>query len=695
MPKIKCCKCTKSFESNDRNKYRDISSSAYNYLQDELVEDNVVFSTVGSIYLCSACERNYRRKSTEEKQQHQAIISSDQEQMNTEQSEQKIQLHKCWRVAYQPHVCFLCGVRLSNISVLVPAAARLDLFIDHDVYVCDKQMCCDHHLVGLYLIPDQTIDTSHYQSASLTTSEVTQLVMDLKDEIKRRRSQPHLDLENPILDDEELKDWTGWTKSDLTSMLQTILSSNSMRDSKHRSIADALIMFWIKLKSNLSYSQIGTLFNYDLSSEDRRKRVSEACDAIQYALLNYFVPRFLGLGHLNRSELLSHHTSYSRIFFGEGACLIWDGTYLYINKSSDHLLQKQTYSGQKKRHLVKMMSITLPDGYVLDTIGPYAGTKNDATIAQHITQVNDQLQQWCDPEDVAIVDRGFDRVRVVFEEMGLEVRMPSFLKGKQHSSEEANQARMVTKVRCGVEMYHARLKKFTLLQHTIQNSLFEKIGPYVKIVTAALNCFRPPIFKSSDPKKEEKLARIIKARVNTNNQLQTSVEEKPLNSRCKWEQIDETQIDFPRMTEDQLRELCFGVYQIKQARTYAEAHLNKNDGDYQLEVTKHSDTIIRCKINSRHSGTTQYCCWIEYTMDDVCSSDSDSDDDDDILAAKFYERQPIKAWYCQCTSGARTCGCCSHIACVVWFMAFARHHNFTFSSFRERYRNTLTNMETD
>ncbi|CAF2550904.1 unnamed protein product [Rotaria sp. Silwood2] len=270
--------------------------------------------------------------------------------------------------------------------------------------------------------------------------------------------------------------------------------------------------------------EIETLFNYDLSSEDRRKPVSEACDAIQHALLNHFVPRFLGLGHLNRSTLLSHYTSYSRIFFGEGTCLIWDGTYLYINKSRDHLLQKQTYFGRKKRHLVQMMSITFPDRYVSDTIGPYARTENDATIAQHITQVNEQLQQWCEPEDVAIVDRGFDRVQEVLEDMGLVVRMPSFFKGKQHSTEEANQARLVAKVRCGIKVYHARLKKFTFLQHTIQNSLFGKNGPYVKTVTASLNCFRSPIFKSSDPKKEEKLARIIIARVKANNQLQTSVQ---------------------------------------------------------------------------------------------------------------------------------------------------------------------------
>ena len=73
-------------------------------------------------------------------------------------------------------------------------------------------------------------------------------------------------------------------------MLQIILNSNFMRDSKHRSISDALIKFWIKLRRNLSHSQIGTLFNYDSSNEDRRKHVSQVCDTIQHALLNHFLP---------------------------------------------------------------------------------------------------------------------------------------------------------------------------------------------------------------------------------------------------------------------------------------------------------------------------------------------------------------------------------------------------------------------
>ncbi|CAF4494607.1 unnamed protein product, partial [Didymodactylos carnosus] len=92
-----------------------------------------------------------------------------------------------------------------------------------------------------------------------------------------------------------------------------------------------------------------------------------------------------------------------------------------------------------------MMSITLSNGYVLDTSGPYPGSKNHALIAEHITKVNEHLAQWCRNDAAAIVDRGFDRERTVFEDLGLIVKMPASLTSKQHSWEEANQPRLITK----------------------------------------------------------------------------------------------------------------------------------------------------------------------------------------------------------------------------------------------------------
>ena len=43
--------------------------------------------------------------------------------------------------------------------------------------------------------------------------------------------------------------------------------------------------------------------------------------------------------------------------------------------------------GQKKRNYLKFMSIVLPDGYVLDTIGPYHGRMKDASITKLCTRV--------------------------------------------------------------------------------------------------------------------------------------------------------------------------------------------------------------------------------------------------------------------------------------------------------------------
>ncbi|CAF0961537.1 unnamed protein product [Didymodactylos carnosus] len=65
-----------------------------------------------------------------------------------------------------------------------------------------------------------------------------------------------------------------------------------------------------------------------------------ACDTVQDYLLQCFVRRYLGLGHISRNAALIHHT---------------------------------------------------PDAYVLDTIGSYAGSKNNASIAQHVPEVADYV----------------------------------------------------------------------------------------------------------------------------------------------------------------------------------------------------------------------------------------------------------------------------------------------------------------
>lgn len=37
------------------------------------------------------------------------------------------------------------------------------------------------------------------------------------------------------------------------------------------------------------------------------------------------------------------------------------------------------------------------------------------------------------------------------------------------------------------------------------------------------------------------------------------------------------------------------------------------------------------------------------------------------------DNDPILGYYCTCKAGARTLGCCAHVASVLWFLGWARH----------------------
>ena len=110
--------------------------------------------------------------------------------------------------------------------------------------------------------------------------------------------------------------------------------------------------------------------------------------------------------------------------------------------------------------------------------------------------------------------------------------------------------------------------------------------------------------------------------------------------------------DFPVLSEEYLSSLTLGTYQLKQARCYTLEHLSENC-DYKIEIHPEAEDLLRVRIQSRHSGSKRYFLWIQLSSDD--------------------ETDPVQSWYCQCKAGARTLGCCAHVASVLWYLGFARH----------------------
>ena len=123
------------------------------------------------------------------------------------------------------------------------------------------------------------------------------------------------------------------------------------------------------------------------------------------------------------------------------------------------------------------MSIVHPDSYVQDIIGPFEENLNDASIAKEILETNNALTTWLGGNGHFVIDRGFRDVVQIFQNLGYETHMPSFLKNgeKQHSTVDINNSRMCTKIRWTVEAFHGRIKKWLIFDNKVQNSFIPKL----------------------------------------------------------------------------------------------------------------------------------------------------------------------------------------------------------------------------
>jgi hypothetical protein len=441
------------------------------------------------------------------------------------------------------------------------------------------------------------------------------------------------------------------------------------------SLKNLLFTYLIKMRLGLSLAKVSNIYPI---AKDRT--MYRQINKLRNFLMENFVPLNLGVDHVNRDLIRTKHTTdISKNIFEpdeDSLIIVWDGTYVYIQKSSNYSFQKQTYSMHKNRPLVKMMMIVTTTGkfrsclfilkmlfklffykgYILDAIGPYLanGNNNDANMTQDIINKQSQLKNYFKENDIFIVDRGFRDSIGYLNDLGLQVEMPCFLERNedQHSTLEANQSRLVTKNRWVVEAINGLIKTWLYFNNVVLNINIPHIGDDFKIICSLINKYRPPRIQNSE--NDVKLANEMAKLVNSNNLLQNLVM-KMRRKRSKNVSCDINSLSFPQLTEDYIRQLTFGVYQLKQARSYTREHIN-DQGLYEFEFIPESTDLIKVKLKSRHLSNTIYTLFIQYDVSGVSNS------------------EPIKAYYCDCRSGARTIGCCAHIASVIWYLGYAKYN---------------------
>jgi hypothetical protein len=160
-----------------------------------------------------------------------------------------------------------------------------------------------------------------------------------------------------------------------------------------------------------------------------------------------FTPNYVGFGHVSRQDVIDNHTRpLAQEIFGsiteKPAILVVDGTYVYIQKSSNFQFQRRSYSQHKNRPLVKPMVIVSTTGYIISVLGPYLADhkNNDARILKHSIKCNmEDIQDWLQQADILVVDRGFRDSIEFLDSFGTKAHMPAFLPGqKQHTVDEVH-----------------------------------------------------------------------------------------------------------------------------------------------------------------------------------------------------------------------------------------------------------------
>lgn len=479
--------------------------------------------------------------------------------------------------------------------------------------------------------------------------------------------KPNLDFSSveavQLIEDNIFFFWTGRSKQDFFILLDEVPRIKQ----SHKGIL-SLAALLIKMRTGESDVRLSTLL------EVPRTTLARLMSKCREILIQDFVPICLGINHIPRESLMNHNLTIPNGLYNENytnCIIICDGTYIYINKSSNYSFQKYTYSLHKYRNLLKPFLLVASDGYILDCFGPYKATTSDADIM--ISLFNDDdcpLRLYFQENDVFILDRGFrDSIRML-EGCNYRAYIPdSLLEGEQQlTTQQANRSRCVTICRWVVEAVNGQFKRdFKLLRQDYFNKVVPNMMQNFQIAASLLNRFGVR-FRDRDDANE--ILSIIRERINLQNNLALLVEELNMNRRHTVFRSITADRDnlfmFPRLTYSELILFALGTYQIRQARSYYGEHIRFH-GSYRIEVCRDTQdfsqynlrgsgdrTLVRGKIKSRHISRKQYYVYI-------------------LIQNNVSGREGIVEYCCNCLVGRRTIGCCAHVMTLVWYLGWARY----------------------
>lgn len=284
-----------------------------------------------------------------------------------------------------------------------------------------------------------------------------------------------------IKTDLNLNSWTGISSfALLNSFVENILLKYKSEKDKYKiSLLDRSLIFFIKIKTGLSFSCIATLFN--ISSVTCSKYFYGMIPLLRFTL-NFAIK---WPSKIEVQANMPHH--FIPLFVDTIAVL--DCTEVGIKSFGCVNCKTDSYSQYKGRHTAKFLVSVSPDGTIIDVSQGYPGRSSDKFIFNNEKIINKLVPT----EDAIMVDKGFT-IDNECRDHAIKLYRPPFLKNKkQLSKEEADNNYNIAKARIHVERANQRIKLFNCLRFDIDCYMLAVLDEVMFIICAIVNISAPII----------------------------------------------------------------------------------------------------------------------------------------------------------------------------------------------------------
>lgn len=424
----------------------------------------------------------------------------------------------------------------------------------------------------------------------------------------------------------------------------------------------ALYIYLMRLRTGHTYDQIAPHFN--LTSRTIGSWIKIVRDIVH----SKFVP--LHLYRKSREDLLRYTSPLSRKLYGvdENTTVVtWDATYVYTIKSSNYSFQKQSFSVQMGRNLVKFMLCVTTTGEIVAAYGPFEARKNDASILAEIMGEEDSIFSVLRPGDVLVIDRGFRDCINALNQLGFITKIPKGSNANQLSVADANLSRLATKTRFVVEARNTHIKN--IWKHLNGTNIYQSI-PHLKKdfqnCAALVNAYCRAIV--SDQNDWENIADLMLNNLNQPNAL-NAITHRIRFHRNEFQTVPNLTL-FPKFTQNQLKQISQGSYQIRQSRSYCQLHMRNNNNNFNVSIWQGKACQTLCGHLLRHGSSEPLLLSVDL------SSRFQSNRTHKIyilLSLDTNRNYLVNAFCCSCKHGSRTVGCCSHVMAVIWYTLHVDH----------------------